>query len=239
MRWVLVVLCCLTLAGCADAETDEPEAEVANPASVYCEEQGGTVEIRTDDTGEQLGVCVFDDGSECEEWALYRGECEPGEDTADATDADAADDAGDDTADVEVSVFFVNDQLGDPCGEVFPVTRRVSAEGLVAGTVAALVAGPDAEERADGYGGWFSTDTRDVVRSVDVVEGTAVVDFVDLREIIPNASTSCGSAALLSQLDATLSALPGVETTHYTIEGSADVFYEWLQHEAPPSPTGS
>jgi hypothetical protein len=47
-----------------------------NPASVYCEEQGGTLEIRENQAG-QYGVCIFDDGSECDEWAYYRGECAP------------------------------------------------------------------------------------------------------------------------------------------------------------------
>ena len=51
---------------------------MANPASTYCEEQGGTLEFREDAEGNQVGWCVFDDGSECEEWAYCRGECEPG-----------------------------------------------------------------------------------------------------------------------------------------------------------------
>ncbi|MEA3339639.1 MAG: DUF333 domain-containing protein [Chloroflexota bacterium] len=35
--------------------------------------------MRTGDDGGEYGVCVFSDGSECEEWAFFRGECEPGE----------------------------------------------------------------------------------------------------------------------------------------------------------------
>ncbi len=83
-----LVLASLILIGCDGArladvqaesivtpEPDEP-AGLANPASVYCEEQGGTLEIRTDADGGQYGVCVFDDGRECEEWAFFRGECE-------------------------------------------------------------------------------------------------------------------------------------------------------------------
>lgn len=73
-RVLLLMLCVVLLSACSD----EPEAEIANPASVYCEEQGGTLEIRADDDGAEQGVCLFDDGSECEEWAFYRGECEPG-----------------------------------------------------------------------------------------------------------------------------------------------------------------
>ncbi len=52
---------------------------MANPASVYCEEQGGKVEIREGENGGEVGICVFVDGSECDEWAFYRGECNPGE----------------------------------------------------------------------------------------------------------------------------------------------------------------
>ena len=51
---------------------------LANPASVYCGENGGTLDIRSDAAGNQSGVCVFADGSECEEWAYFRGECAPG-----------------------------------------------------------------------------------------------------------------------------------------------------------------
>jgi hypothetical protein len=46
-----------------------------NPASVYCEQNGNTLEIRTADDGSQYGICVFPDGSTCDEWDYFRGEC--------------------------------------------------------------------------------------------------------------------------------------------------------------------
>jgi putative hemolysin len=49
--------------------------QVANPASVYCEKQGGKLEIRTGADGGQTGFCVLSGGSECEEWKYFRGEC--------------------------------------------------------------------------------------------------------------------------------------------------------------------
>ncbi|MBN1875257.1 MAG: DUF333 domain-containing protein [Anaerolineae bacterium] len=49
---------------------------MANPASVYCNEQGGHLEIHTDTEGNQYGMCVFSNGQECEEWAFFRGECD-------------------------------------------------------------------------------------------------------------------------------------------------------------------
>lgn len=46
-----------------------------NPASVNCTDQGGSLEIVTQNDGGQFGLCNFSDYS-CEEWALYRGECD-------------------------------------------------------------------------------------------------------------------------------------------------------------------
>jgi putative hemolysin len=93
MRVLLVVTCALMLTSCGGQGPAGDGSEVANPASVFCEEQDGTVEIRTAEDGSQQGVCVFADGSECDEWAFYRSECQPG--TADETD-------------VSVEVFFSN-----------------------------------------------------------------------------------------------------------------------------------
>ena len=67
----------LIVSGCGGDENTEEQSGLANPASVYCEEQGGTLDIRTDDSGGQVGFCVFSDGSEVEEWAYFRGEAEP------------------------------------------------------------------------------------------------------------------------------------------------------------------
>jgi len=60
-------------------KSEAPLANLPNPASVFCEENSGKLEIRSDETGAQSGACVFDDGSECDEWAFFRGECKPGD----------------------------------------------------------------------------------------------------------------------------------------------------------------
>ena len=57
------------------AATDIPQVNMPNPASVYCEQNGNKLEIHTAADGSQSGVCVFPDGSTCDEWAYYRGEC--------------------------------------------------------------------------------------------------------------------------------------------------------------------
>ncbi|MCJ7625735.1 MAG: DUF333 domain-containing protein, partial [Anaerolineaceae bacterium] len=75
---LLVILTALILSACNlpfYKVIEDPIVGMPNPASVYCEDQGGSLEIR-DNT---MGVCMFEDGSECEEWAYYRGECKPGD----------------------------------------------------------------------------------------------------------------------------------------------------------------
>jgi putative hemolysin len=57
--------------------TRTPAAGLANPASVFCEEQGFRLELLADATGGQSGICHFPDGSQGDEWAYFRGECGP------------------------------------------------------------------------------------------------------------------------------------------------------------------
>ena len=57
---------------------------MANPASVNCEDKEGKLEIRKDADGNEVGICVFKDGTECEEWSFFRGECQPGQGQMDA-----------------------------------------------------------------------------------------------------------------------------------------------------------
>ncbi len=77
----------LALTACAAPQTQElPESAATemsqvgmpNPASVYCEHDGNTLEIVTAADGSQCRLCVFPDGSSCDEWAYFRGECGPG-----------------------------------------------------------------------------------------------------------------------------------------------------------------
>ena len=74
---LLFLTACQPTSAPTDNITAPGNAGLANPASVYCGEQGGKLEIRDNELG-QYGVCIFSDGSECEEWAYFRGDCEPG-----------------------------------------------------------------------------------------------------------------------------------------------------------------
>jgi spore germination protein GerM len=118
--------------------------------------------------------------------------------------------------------------------EPVAVQRRVAGAPLD-GALRALVVGPTAEERADGLGSWFSADTRDVLRRVRVEDGHAVVDFRgELRDLIPGASSSTGSQLLLVSLNRTVFQFDHVEAVEYSLDGSCDAFWEWLQRSCEP-----
>ena len=82
--WILLLIGVLAIAACGARATATPEASLPNPASVFCENEGYRLEIRTAADGSQQGFCIFPDGSECDEWAFYRGECGPEKDAAGA-----------------------------------------------------------------------------------------------------------------------------------------------------------
>jgi hypothetical protein len=73
----LLILMSLLFVGCSqnnNVNTTNSKTEIANPASVYCVNHGGKLEIRNTPNG-SIGICHFEDGKSCEEWAFYRGNC--------------------------------------------------------------------------------------------------------------------------------------------------------------------
>ncbi len=48
---------------------------LANPAAIYCIEQGGTLEEAQGPDGGARGICIFPDHRQCEEWALFQRDC--------------------------------------------------------------------------------------------------------------------------------------------------------------------
>jgi len=57
----------------ATADDTSGRSGYANPAAVYCKKLGYQYDIREDEEGNQYGVCVFRDGSECDAWDCLKG----------------------------------------------------------------------------------------------------------------------------------------------------------------------
>ena len=82
-RFIVCIVVLMVLTACTPLRIKEPEPtatsnpllNIPNPASVYCEKNGNQLVIQTAPDGSQSGWCVFPDGSTCDEWAYFRGEC--------------------------------------------------------------------------------------------------------------------------------------------------------------------
>ncbi len=70
MKSGLALLASLGLLACVAAQ-EAPAPGMANPASVYCVKQGGTLEMREEASG-TVGYCRPPDGTVIEEWAFFR-----------------------------------------------------------------------------------------------------------------------------------------------------------------------
>jgi uncharacterized protein len=69
-----VSLVALPACGGDDSEpTNTVSTGIANPASQYCVEQGGAVEI-VEEAGGEIGYCNLPDGTRIEEWEYYRSQ---------------------------------------------------------------------------------------------------------------------------------------------------------------------
>ena len=144
---------------------------------------------------------------------------------------------------MKIKIYFNNSNL-DPeffCYKVFPVEREIlktqaeGAEPVGRGSAVAKAAleelfkGPSEEEKTQGYISWFSKTTKDILKSVKIENNTAYVDLKDIRQIIPNASSSCGSAEFLAEVETTLKQFPVVNKVIMAIEAKPSTFYEWIQ----------
>ncbi len=75
-----LIFCIAAICGCAvtsDKVINKQDSKVgiANPASTNCINKGGTLKIQKGGGGGEYGICIFEDNRQCEEWALFRGEC--------------------------------------------------------------------------------------------------------------------------------------------------------------------
>jgi spore germination protein GerM len=122
----------------------------------------------------------------------------------------------------------------EDCSAVVARPRTSTAADLVVDALTQLLAGPTAAEAAEGLSSWFSADTAGMLRGVVIANGVAQVSFDGaLRATISGASSSCGSAGFMAQLDATVAQFDTVDRAVYSLDGDMPAFYEWLQTSPP------
>jgi hypothetical protein len=117
------------------------------------------------------------------------------------------------------------------CGVVYGVERTIPyGDGsLPRLALEQLFGGPSEAEKAQGYSSFFSEKTKEILLDFKVENETAYVNFKDIRSLLPNITTSCGSAEFLAQAGETLKHYRTIKKVIYAIEGDPETFYEWMQ----------
>lgn len=136
----------------------------------------------------------------------------------------------------QISLYYSNlksNTNANDCSEVFIVTRKSkTANPTVKEALSQLFIGPTQNEKNQGYTSWFSAKTKNILKDVVVKNGTAYIDFIDIRKLIPSVSSSCGYTQFNSSITKTVSAL-GINKVVYSINGNTKTFYNWVQQTAP------
>jgi len=127
------------------------------------------------------------------------------------------------------NIYF--SKTGDvSCGDVYPVERRISeGQEMISGSLFNLFSGPTEEEKEQGYTSIFSNNTLYILKWVKVTGGTAYLNLKDIRNIIPNASSSCGNEQFESQIINTIGQFVDINKLVIAIEGNPETYYEWNQ----------
>ena len=75
-KTLLLLAAAGALAACAGSKKpagpDEAPIGMANPASVFCEQQGGRLEPKKDAQDNEYALCHLPDGRVIEEWEYFR-----------------------------------------------------------------------------------------------------------------------------------------------------------------------
>ena len=72
---ILFILCggTLVLSACSTTKTPTPQKiGMPNPASQYCIDHGGKLEMKKNANGDAYAYCILPDGRVIEEWQLFR-----------------------------------------------------------------------------------------------------------------------------------------------------------------------
>lgn len=133
-----------------------------------------------------------------------------------------------------VSVFFTRESaLQKDCSGTKAFDRVTYGRDYLHDALNWLLKGPRASEERAGVDSLFSGRTAGMLNSVRIEGGVAFVDFDDFRRKIRGASSSCGSAVLLTELNRTSKQFPSVDRAVYSFEGNVRAFYNWIQRDPP------
>lgn len=133
-----------------------------------------------------------------------------------------------------IKVYFSNEKLNpniDDCNKVFPVTRKIPKTPAIAkAALDELFKGTTKDEEAKGYGSIPQAESNGILKSINVKNGAAYVNFNKVvMEQMGNATTSCGGGQYFGMIERTLTQFRTIKKVYYAVEGNTNDFYEWVQ----------
>lgn len=133
-----------------------------------------------------------------------------------------------------IKIYLSNEKLNpniDDCNKVFPVDRvipKTTATAMAA--MKELFKGATKDEEAKGYSGMPTAETEGILKSINVKNGAAYVNFTDrLLTQMGTATTSCGSGQYFGAIESTLKQFATIKKVFYAVNGNTNEFYEWAQ----------
>lgn len=132
-----------------------------------------------------------------------------------------------------IKVYFLN-TTNDPnledCRAVKPTTRTIPKTPAIArAALEELFKGVTPEEEAKGFTSFTPAETSGALKSVNIVRGSAYVNFNKIvYEKLGSATSSCGGG-FFSSIEATLKQFPTIKRVFYAVEGDVAGFYDWVQ----------
>ncbi len=144
-----------------------------------------------------------------------------------------------DTQGYSKTVIYFSNPRRNPnsaeCGVVYGVERTIPVNtNIFEFSLQQLFRGPTESEKSQGFSSFFSQKTKDILLGVDVKDRVAYVNLKDIRTLIPNVSSSCGSAQFLAEVEETLKHNKTVDKIIMAINGDPELFYEWIQIGCTP-----
>ncbi len=82
-KGLILILIIALVSGCSyfrSKEVSKPKhkIQIPNPALLNCINKGGKLTIQNRGDGGEYGICIFEDNRQCEEEALFKGQCPVG-----------------------------------------------------------------------------------------------------------------------------------------------------------------
>ena len=132
-----------------------------------------------------------------------------------------------------IKVYFHNEKLNpnqEDCRKVFPTERKIAKTTSPAtAALVELFKGTTKDEEARQFWAFPAESTRGILKSVNVKNGAAYVNFTErIYPQMGNATSSCGGG-FFSSVEKTLLQFPTIKQVFYAIEKSPRDFYDWVQ----------